>query len=1410
SLASRLRAAPRPVPIRPAIMYWLLAPLVWVAILVAFRAYNKRTAGRCRCAARLDGKVVIVTGANTGLRLIKMPAKCVAFQCKTGYAEDNKRRKAENLPILSTFQAPPGMKKIWEAKISRQNWKMKDTDRLCELHFARDDVIDSFEVEINGKILREPLTNKRLKPTAVPVYFPHKEDPKPARKPPAKRESPSAPPRNRKKKKVNNDNENGVTDTENICDANEQSNYEENEPSPGAPFPSTFGETLFSDTTIITLPDNWYIRKKESVVCLHINDDISVDKYIIFDKGTENVKVFLSKREVSFLNCKIHTPEDASDFLKVVDTCLECPGTGVNNIKSEDCYFFIGGKPGQKPAPRCQKCYDRRKALQKQRLRSVASAIKASKKRKELKKTVKNQRARITSLTGKLDEKMKLIDEMKQETVQKLLASLPPVQSIAVQACISAAKTKSPKGRRYSKQWMYECILMRMKGPALYRKMQQQNILPLPSTRTIQRYLRKMRPAYGFQRSTFDLLNQKCTVLSEGQRHGALLIDEMKLTEGLTYDKTLMRVLGLVDMDKHTPEGDKNKTGDHALVILFQPFQGTWMQTIGAFLTKGAATGKDLAKLTLDATTRLHQCGLYVDVIVSDGAPWNRTMWSEFGMVRQDGERELDEDEEDILKELETEEIWETTIDLDQLSNNQNLQFYPNEPSNAGKQTGKQSRNKKKSNKPTKVSQKKAKENHRSKFVSPKRRMWFASDFPHAIKSVKERLLKQEILKTPDGKVHLQHWKIVQEIDSAKGIRIAPKLTADHFVKIGYITMKVKLAFSMFSEEVAVAMEHYSKQKVPGLEDCAASVKFIRRINKLIDSMNAKCPFKSLRAKSSLTNEDLVQNVCEECNEIHSEYGARSRKQSREFVEEFLEFLDSWEHSGVKRCFRLSSQTAFGLRVTLSGALELTDYLTSQVGYSYFMTKRMNQDALEHFFGKVRQSNGPSSHPDPLQFIQIYRLLSVGSLIKPPRGSNITGADMLNSLLNVDDIFQEEVLEKKIKFEEKLDYALDSGEIVDDIDRALGDHTYHQEAKLDDFALKPFAGYVARKARKTSTAKDCDDCFKSLCAPEGQPLQEHDSVTHAKSKGHLIIVSDELYKLIRTLEIVTNETQHLPTLSLFPAPGIGKEAARDFAARGARVIMACRDLKKADEARDDIVSSTGNDNVLIRQLDLLSLQSVREFVAGVLRSEKRLDVLVNNAGAGGLPHKYTDDGLVMGMQANHFGPFLLTCLLVGLLKKTPSSRIVTVSSAAHPYGFFDIDNLNCEKQFNGFFLYCNSKLCNILMTQHLAEKLKGTGVTANCLHPGVVKTDLFRNVPNETIKNIASAAIGFFFKNAEMGAQTIIHLAVSEEGRRVTGKYFADLKESGVAAVAKTPGLSEKVWRRSEEFVKLAENERPF
>ncbi|CAB3388868.1 Hypothetical predicted protein [Cloeon dipterum] len=234
--------------------------------------------------------------------------------------------------------------------------------------------------------------------------------------------------------------------------------------------------------------------------------------------------------------------------------------------------------------------------------------------------------------------------------------------------------------------------------------------------------------------------------------------------------------------------------------------------------------------------------------------------------------------------------------------------------------------------------------------------------------------------------------------------------------------------------------------------------------------------------------------------------------------------------------------------------------------------------------------------------------------------------------------------------------------------------------------------------------------------------------------------------------------------------GIGKETARDLARRGARVYLACRDLSRGKAARSGIIESTGNHNVEVLKLDLGSLASVRQFVQEFLSKEKQLDVLVNNAAATGLENKLSKDGLQQEMQINHFGPFLLTVLLLDVLKKTRSSRIVTVSSLAHKYGTIDFANLNCEKAFpGGAKLYSNAKLANVLFANELARKLEGTGVTSNSLHPGVVKTEIGRRIPLPIVLHkLLGYVTAFFFKNEYEGAQTSIHLAVSEEVEGIT------------------------------------------
>lgn len=262
--------------------------------------------------------------------------------------------------------------------------------------------------------------------------------------------------------------------------------------------------------------------------------------------------------------------------------------------------------------------------------------------------------------------------------------------------------------------------------------------------------------------------------------------------------------------------------------------------------------------------------------------------------------------------------------------------------------------------------------------------------------------------------------------------------------------------------------------------------------------------------------------------------------------------------------------------------------------------------------------------------------------------------------------------------------------------------------------------------------------------------------------------------------------------------GIGKEAARDLAQRGARVILACRNLAKAEKAREDIVRTTGNPNVKVRPLDLSSLQSVREFAARIADTEHSVHILVNNAGMPGNRGKRSKDGFDLCVQINHLGHLLLTVLLLDLLKRSAPARVVFVSSLAHKYARLNVHDLVHDKlvPYDHFLAYSNTKLCNVLTANHLAEILRGTGVTVNSLHPGAVLTDIWERLPRVS-RLVAKAVLRLFLKNAEEGAQTTIHLAVSEDVEYVSGKYFSDCKEVAPSAAARDPELARAVFEKS-------------
>ncbi len=262
--------------------------------------------------------------------------------------------------------------------------------------------------------------------------------------------------------------------------------------------------------------------------------------------------------------------------------------------------------------------------------------------------------------------------------------------------------------------------------------------------------------------------------------------------------------------------------------------------------------------------------------------------------------------------------------------------------------------------------------------------------------------------------------------------------------------------------------------------------------------------------------------------------------------------------------------------------------------------------------------------------------------------------------------------------------------------------------------------------------------------------------------------------------------------------GIGKETTRALARQGATIVMACRNLSKANAVCEEIKQESDNPHLKVMHLDLASLSSIREFAARFSDEYKQLDVLSNNAGAFFLNREETEDGFEKTMGTNHLGPFLLTHLLLPALERAPTARIINVTSEAGFYGQIDVDDLHLAKEYHSFRAYAASKLANVLFTQELAERLKDTNITVNALHPGQVATNIW---PSETwYWRLFSKFQRWFSISAEKGAATSVYLASSDEVRGVTGQFFAKKRPKAVPKSCRDTELQKALWQASEKL----------
>ncbi|HKU48412.1 MAG TPA: SDR family oxidoreductase [Nitrososphaera sp.] len=291
--------------------------------------------------------------------------------------------------------------------------------------------------------------------------------------------------------------------------------------------------------------------------------------------------------------------------------------------------------------------------------------------------------------------------------------------------------------------------------------------------------------------------------------------------------------------------------------------------------------------------------------------------------------------------------------------------------------------------------------------------------------------------------------------------------------------------------------------------------------------------------------------------------------------------------------------------------------------------------------------------------------------------------------------------------------------------------------------------------------------------------------------------------------------------------GIGKEIAAGLAKHGGSVVLIGRERSRCEAAAKEIRRRVGreddnvddddggsssnnnnnNDNInhstvtyLVADLSLQS--SVRNLAREFKERYKRLDILINNAGVFRARRELTEDGIESTFAVNHLAPFLLTNLLIDMLKSSGGqSRIVTTSSIAHRGARIDFDDLSFKhRRYNGISAYGQSKLANILFTKELARRLEGSNVTANCFHPGAVRTGLAQKNNNPWYYRLVWQAGSPFFLSPEKGADTGIYLATSPDLGAVSGKYFVKRREAIPSREARDPNVAARLWAVSEEL----------
>ena len=261
--------------------------------------------------------------------------------------------------------------------------------------------------------------------------------------------------------------------------------------------------------------------------------------------------------------------------------------------------------------------------------------------------------------------------------------------------------------------------------------------------------------------------------------------------------------------------------------------------------------------------------------------------------------------------------------------------------------------------------------------------------------------------------------------------------------------------------------------------------------------------------------------------------------------------------------------------------------------------------------------------------------------------------------------------------------------------------------------------------------------------------------------------------------------------------GIGKETALGLAELGATIVFITRDNLKGEKIKKELIAATNNKDIHMLKCDLASFKSIKNCCKEYKSKYDKLHVLINNAGVWDFKRRESKDGIENIFATNYLAPFLMTNLLLDVLKKSSPSRIINVTSGMH-YGTINFDDMEFKQKFSGAKAYRQSKLGLILYTRLLAKKLEGTGVTVNTAHPGMNKTDLGRDAGG-----FSKMIFKMMGKDPRVGAETSIYLASSSDVKNITGEYFAKKEIKKSSKESYDMELAKKLWDVSEKYLKL-------